>query len=222
MKLKYLVAALAMVGAASAQAAPVAATKLTVEGGTFFMGGVTPAAVPFSFVNAGFGDAAVPQLDLTAGYLGTAAENAPWPAGIVGFTFFGNPVTTYTALSNHGSANNAAGTIGGGPVPTAMVDVGAGTIQADMSALIVNWNGNEFNQGAPVAVGTFTAGTNTYAMSWSSLIVGGSFNGFTGTWNFVGHATPVPEASTFGMMGVGLGLVGLVARRQAKRGKRIG
>lgn len=48
-----------------------------------------------------------------------------------------------------------------------------------------------------------------------STVVGGTFNGFQANWRLEGVLTAVPEASTYGMMLAGLGLVGgMVARRR--------
>jgi hypothetical protein len=54
-------------------------------------------------------------------------------------------------------------------------------------------------------------------MSWRSAWVGGPFNISGGTWNLSGTITAVPEASTYGMMLAGLGLVGFAARRRSRR-----
>lgn len=72
----------------------------------------------------------------------------------------------------------------------------------------------------------FTPGAEAYAyrISWNHLIVsdatgpaGGGYDGFNARWMLEGTmvtAAPVPEASTYGMMLAGLGLVGMAVRRR--------
>jgi len=51
---------------------------------------------------------------------------------------------------------------------------------------------------------------------YKSTVVGGSFSGFEANWRLEGvmSTAPVPEASTYGMMLAGLGLVGFAVRRR--------
>ncbi|MEQ1702345.1 MAG: hypothetical protein ABMA25_19720 [Ilumatobacteraceae bacterium] len=55
-----------------------------------------------------------------------------------------------------------------------------------------------FNQGSPKAdgsdanlTGTIDAATGHYVIEWTSLISGGSFDGFTGVWHLEGTFTPM-------------------------------
>lgn len=72
-----------------------------------------------------------------------------------------------------------------------------GKLTGDLSAVGVSWNGQEFNQGAPKPggatsanttgpTGTYDATTGAYTLEWTSQIVGGPFNGFTGVWHLTG------------------------------------
>ncbi|MDP2825110.1 MAG: FxDxF family PEP-CTERM protein, partial [Sulfuritalea sp.] len=88
----------------------------------------------------------------------------------------------------------------------------SGAMTVDLSSFTAFWNGTNFNQGDAGVVGTVDAAGN-YAISWSSLIVGGPFNNFTGSWTATGHVNVVPEAETYAMMLAGLGLLGFAARR---------
>ncbi|MEW6119355.1 MAG: PEP-CTERM sorting domain-containing protein [Pseudomonadota bacterium] len=133
-------------------------------------------------------------------------------ASIVDMMFFGGAVNVYTAASNLGATTTPAGSIAGGPVPTA--DVSGGAITMNLSSWFANYNGTDFNQGSPSIVGTWSSVDNSFSAIWSSTIVGGSFNNFIGTWKVTGTAVPVPEASTYGMMLAGLGLVGFAVRRR--------
>jgi hypothetical protein len=82
-------------------------------------------------------------------------------------------------------------------VPAPSIKVTGGKLSGNLSALSVAWNGQQFNQGAPKpdgslpgntadATGTYDATTGAYTLNWSSQIVGGPFNGFTGVWHLEG------------------------------------
>ncbi|HVF18806.1 MAG TPA: hypothetical protein VNA14_01000 [Mycobacteriales bacterium] len=81
------------------------------------------------------------------------------------------------------------------PVPRVQLDGTA--LTGDVSALGASWNGQHFNQGAPKPggerpgmtvgpTGTYDASTGAYSLEWSSQIVGGPFNNFTGVWHLEG------------------------------------
>lgn len=206
------------VAATGAQA--VSVSSLTLSGATFCMDspGSSGTACMAGTGGGSVGTAVVSGVDstynLVAGYVGggNVPGNGANPASIIDMTFFGGAVNTYTALSNLGAPNNVAGSIAGGPVPTA--DVSGSTITMDLSSWFANYNGTDFNQGSPTVTGTWNSGTNAFDVRWSSVIIGGSFNNFIGTWTLQGTAAPVPEASTYGMMLAGLGLVGFAVRRR--------
>lgn len=72
-----------------------------------------------------------------------------------------------------------------------------GKLSGDLSAYAAAWNGQHFNQGAPKPggdvpgltagpTGTYDGATKKYALDWTSQIVGGPFNNFTGTWHLEG------------------------------------
>jgi len=82
------------------------------------------------------------------------------------------------------------------PTPTISAD-SSGKLTGDVRAASVAWNGQQFNQGAPkpdgstpggtkVLEGTYDAKTGAYKLQWTSQIVGGPFNGFTGVWHLEG------------------------------------
>jgi hypothetical protein len=220
--------------AASMSAQAVVVQSASVTGGTFEMPGFTFS--PLSFV--AYGTGAADLIGYNNGSGGSNVSNTAFdPAGIVGFNF-GAPVqgvyktvNTYTANSNMGDAGSAAGTIPGGPAVTASAAsfTNGAAISFDLRSFFANYNGTDFNQGSGKDAvgnldGSFATGTlsncsgNTcdYSIGWSSYIVGGPFDGNTGVWTMTGTAVAaVPEASTYGMMLAGLGLVGgMVARRR--------
>lgn len=191
--------ALAMASTA-AMAVPVAATSMHALTGSFDLGGSpgTPGTWNFS--------GAATEL--------IGAQNTAFGSS---FTFFGNPVNTFVG---DGTFAPYGGTpVSGGNPISASVDAAAGTITVDLSSFTAYWNGTNFNQGTPSATGTYNAGNGTFDIAWSSTVVGGPFDGQTGHWSLQGNVTAgsvaaVPEASTYGMMLAGLGLVGFAVRRR--------
>lgn len=83
-------------------------------------------------------------------------------------------------------------------VPRIVAD--GGTLTGDLSAWAAAWNDEHFNQGAPKPggatsdqttdpTGTYDAASGAYSIEWSSQIVGGPFNNFTGVWRLEGTFT---------------------------------
>jgi len=73
----------------------------------------------------------------------------------------------------------------------------AGTLTGDLSAFTAYYGTGVFNQGAPkpdgsgpALSGTIDPTSGTYMIEWTSLIVGGSFDGFTGVWHLEGQFAP--------------------------------
>lgn len=203
------IAAAAVLATAAMSAQAVDFSSMTVTGGTFSMAGAGG-----NFITANI----TPGLDLLAG--NNQKINVGLPTGqLFDFGFFG-PVgaflsdTTYTPFG--GSAlllDGVTPAAGSANAPTASGDFG-GSITVDLSAWSAHWNGTNFGQGA-IATGTVDALGN-YSISWTSTVVGGAFNNQVGSWTMTGvvAAAPVPEASTYGMMLAGLGLVGFAVRRR--------
>ncbi len=82
-------------------------------------------------------------------------------------------------------------------VPPPSVTHDGGTLSGDVRAFAAAWNGQHFNQGSPKPdgsmrgnttgpEGTYDPDTGRYALSWTSEIEGGPFDGFTGVWHFEG------------------------------------
>lgn len=70
-------------------------------------------------------------------------------------------------------------------------------LSGDLDALGVAYSKQHFNQGSPKPdgtkpdgtagpTGTYNPKTHEYTLNWSSAIVGGPFNGFTGVWHLEG------------------------------------
>jgi hypothetical protein len=180
-----------MAVAAVLSTASVAAQAATwdVIDGTFFMSGITPSAIA-----------------LSPGSPGQLIEGSYQSAGQIfaDFIFSTLPTSTYTAQTGVDAVNH--------PAPS--IDLGAGT--ADMTSFYANWNGTEFNQGGIASV--TDNGNGGYLLSWSSKIVGGPFNNFTGSWtmDIKSAAPPVPVPAAVWLFGSGLvGLVGVARRKLA-------
>ncbi|EFV13375.1 hypothetical protein [Segniliparus rugosus] len=71
------------------------------------------------------------------------------------------------------------------------------TLSGDLSAFGVTWNNQLFNQGAPKPGGDLPGqttpvkgtidGNGNFTLTWTSQIVSGPFDGFTGYWHLQGH-----------------------------------
>lgn len=96
-------------------------------------------------------------------------------------------------------------------VPAPSIVNSGGTLSGQLQALSAEWNRAFFNQGSPKpdgsspgltkpVRGTYDATSHAYTLDWSSAIVGGPFNGFTGVWHLEGTfearcaAAPAPAA----------------------------
>jgi len=84
-------------------------------------------------------------------------------------------------------------------IPT--IEVKDGKLSGNLSAFAASWNNQHFNQGSPKPdgtnpgltagpTGTYDAATKKFTLEWSSQIVGGPFNNFTGVWHFEGTFQP--------------------------------
>jgi hypothetical protein len=90
---------------------------------------------------------------------------------------------------------------------------GNGNLTGDLRAWAATWNKQDFNQGAPKpdgstpgltspARGTYDVATGAFVLEWSSTVVGGPFNDFTGVWHLTGTfgapAAAAPNAAASG------------------------
>ena len=94
-------------------------------------------------------------------------------------------------------------------LPTALPVIthdGKGKLSGDLRAFAAAYQGQHFNQGAPkpdgstpgattLPTGTYDAAAKKFSLEWTSTIVGGPFNNFTGKWHFEGTFEPVASAT---------------------------
>jgi hypothetical protein len=100
-----------------------------------------------------------------------------------------------------GVATNPRDASSGRSLPAPSLRVVNGRLRGQVQAFTAQWNGLTFNQGSPKpdgarppitlpVTGRYDAKTRAYVLQWTSAIVGGPFNGFTGLWHFEGTFQP--------------------------------
>jgi hypothetical protein len=81
--------------------------------------------------------------------------------------------------------------------PPPAISVSNGKLSGQIEAWSAAWNKLYFNQGSPKpggaepgltapVTGTYNAKTHAFVLNWTSQVVGGPFNGFTGDWHLTG------------------------------------
>lgn len=81
------------------------------------------------------------------------------------------------------------------------ISVDAGKLSGTIDAITASWNKQQFNQGSPKPDGsrpgltrpiggTYDTNTHAFVLEWTSQVVGGPFNDFTGVWHLVGTFQP--------------------------------
>jgi len=86
-------------------------------------------------------------------------------------------------------------------VPPPAISVKKGKLSGQVEAWSASWNKLYFNQGSPKPngtapgltaplSGTYNAKTHAFVITWTSQVVGGPFNGFTGLWHLAGTFHP--------------------------------
>jgi len=86
-------------------------------------------------------------------------------------------------------------------VPPPAISVKNGKLSGQVEAWSASWNKLYFNQGSPKPdgsrpgltrslSGTYNSKTRAFVITWASQVVGGPFNGFTGSWHLAGTFSP--------------------------------
>jgi hypothetical protein len=94
-------------------------------------------------------------------------------------------------------------------VPAPSLTVRGNSVTANLESFSVSWNNQYFNQGAPkpggtepgitrTPTGTYDAATRAMTLAWTSEVVGGPFDKFTGSWHLVGRFAPTAPTSAVG------------------------
>lgn len=92
-------------------------------------------------------------------------------------------------------------------VPAPQITVSGTALSGSVQAVSVSWNNQYFNQGSPKpdgtspgdttpVTGTYDPATGSYTLQWTSQVVGGPFNGFSGLWHLTGRFVPAGSASS--------------------------
>lgn len=220
------IAAGLVLATAATGAQAVAVSSITITGGHFSMGQSYTTATCSGATTSDFGSchaiAAGAANTLNAGDTGVAkADTAAFSPDIAHFSFFGAAQVT-AGLAPSASGAQLANDWGSGFSGT----TDGTTVTLNLGGFYANWNGTNFLQGtdstgangtSTAAVGTVTGwdgDSGNFDLEYHSYINGGAFDGQTGYWHLAGTVAAVPEASTYGMMLAGLGLVGFAVRRR--------
>lgn len=167
---------------------------------------------PTGAINGNFNDI-TGFVDYAAGTFGVASASPffglPWTAS--GGTMFGpgsySISTVDAAPGVSGGTYNV--TVGAGQMGGHIDFAWGGTTGIDV---LMVWNVVDNGNGTS----TFTSvDTDADANAWAGTgMIDGPFPGFSANFSFTAPTAPVPEASTYGMMLAGLGLVGFAVRRR--------
>jgi hypothetical protein len=140
---------------------------------------------------------------LAPGTDGGLVTGTDQPAPSPGFDSKGNslavrvmrPVTFFGVKFS--ASTNAKDLQSGQATKTPVLRQDGGKLSGDLSAFAATWNKQAFNQGSPkpdgsspgntsAPTGTFDPATGRYSLTWTSQIVGGPFDKFTGLWHLEG------------------------------------
>ncbi|HEX6395701.1 MAG TPA: hypothetical protein VFZ97_19890 [Acidimicrobiales bacterium] len=106
----------------------------------------------------------------------------------------------FTAI-NFGIATNPVDPQAGLHVPAPQIELAGTSLSGQVEAWSAAWNNQYFNQGSPKPngtrpglttplSGTYDPTSHAFVITWSSQVVGGPFNGFTGYWHLQGTFVP--------------------------------
>ncbi|HEY3843825.1 MAG TPA: hypothetical protein VGL48_11295 [Acidimicrobiales bacterium] len=106
----------------------------------------------------------------------------------------------FTAI-NFSIATNKTDPQTGESVPAPSIIDKNGKLSGQIEAWSAAWNKLYFNQGSPKPggshpgltrplTGTYNASSHAFVITWTSQVVGGPFNGFTGYWHLAGTFVP--------------------------------
>jgi len=226
------------IGITSPMSAHAANTFSFAGGGASVDNGTTaPTGSWFSMLAGDTNSDYIPDQNFYTGMRAAGSTGVPGPNGTLNFDIT-NTITSAGGALESGATHNADNMIDrdwsflgewGAHFTTGALEVTwdgvSHTAAVNMSDWRVTWNGiPAINLGAG-APGTLAAndgiwGNGNDTFDYSAVVPVGDPSGFGGVQyglHLVGSAnlTPVPEASTYGMMLAGLGLVGFASRRRS-------
>ncbi len=179
-------AGLAAVAVLAVAAAPASAQQLKglfrISAGSYFRMEEPTGAKSKFFANPYSNDANKTYTLITAGSDGGLRAGVLQPAPTPAFDAKGDSLANLIiAPTDFTGINFGLATVGTAPSITAS----AGHLSGQVNGFTAEWNKLSFKQGGKVT-GTYNAQTHAYVLTWSSLISGGPFNGFTGIWHLKG------------------------------------
>jgi hypothetical protein len=185
--IRRLGAGLAAVAALALAAAPAGAGQLKgvfrVSAGSYFRMIYPAGAKSTYFANPYSSDADKTYTLVSAGTDGGLRTGALQPPPSPAFDAKGNSLagriirpTNFTGIS--------LGLVTVGTAPS--ISVSAGRLSGQLTGFTAEWNKLSFKQGSSDVSGTYNAKTHAYVLTWKSVISGGPFNGFTGSWHLQG------------------------------------
>jgi hypothetical protein len=136
-------------------------------------------------------------------------QSEPSPAFDSSGNSLANRITEPTKFfgRNFSTSTNGTDPQTGTSVPAPVLSGADGALSGDLRSFGASWNNQEFNQGAPkpdgsspgltaAPAGTLDGSTGAYTLEWTSQIVGGPFDKFTGLWHLEGTFTPTTTPTT--------------------------
>lgn len=162
------------------------------------------------------------------GVVGGAASSTHCTAGGCpgldqGASFFG-PIFGFLAPYAGNTSGLTPASVAWGGLSDGVASIGD-TFSIAMPLAEAHWGGSRFPMANVTFNGKIVGAGGAFNMTAEHLITvaedpdAAGFSGWTAQWNYDGNvalttAAPVPEASTYGMMLAGLGLVGFAVRRR--------
>jgi hypothetical protein len=216
-----------IMGSVSAHA--VANTFEFIGGGASVSGGLAaPTGSWFSMLAMDTDSDGIPDSNLYTAMRAAGTTGTPGPNGMLNMDV-AEPITIGAGGTNHNTGNSidrdwsffsAWGAHFTNQALEVTWDGVSNLASVNMAGWTVAWNGGAIDMGAGgpavINLGGDGLGGGNDTLDYNAIVPSGGFAGVAYGLHMVGNATlaPVPEASTYGMMLAGLGLVGFAVRRR--------
>lgn len=226
-----IAAALALTVTATGAQAVVANTFEFIGGGATVAAGTAPPATGswFSMLAADTDDDMIPDSNVYTQIRGAGTTGIPGANGMLDMDVpetlnMSAAIPSENNIDRNWSFFSAQGAHYTDQALEVTWDGVSNTATVNMAGWAVYWNGGSIDMGtgadAIINLGGDGLGGGNDTLSYSAVVPTGSFTGVQYGLYMVGNATlaptlaPIPEASTYGMMLAGLGLVGFAVRRR--------